>query len=83
MEAWCSFADLESKVGEEERCRAIFELAVESVEAQQAPILWGAYIQFEIEGGREGHARALYDRLAARWAYVQVAAGSLGGSAFN
>ena len=53
VEAWCSFADLESKVGEEERCRAIFELAVESAETQQAPILWGAYIQFEIEGGEK------------------------------
>ena len=47
--AWSSFAELETSLGELERTRAIFNLAINQTELDMPETLWKAYIDFEIE----------------------------------
>ncbi|PRW59332.1 Crooked neck 1 [Chlorella sorokiniana] len=70
--AWGRFADLERSLGESERARAVYELAIAQPVLDMPEVLWKAYIDFEIgEGNREG-ARELYERLLQRTRHVKV-----------
>jgi hypothetical protein len=69
---WCRFAALEATVGEGERARAIYELAVSQGVLDMPEVAWKAFIDFEIEAGEAGNARALYERLLARTQHVKV-----------
>lgn len=42
--AWIKFAELEKLLGEQERCRAIFELAISQPSLDMPELLWKAYI---------------------------------------
>lgn len=70
--AWVRFAELEESVGEEQRARAIFELAVSQPALDMPERLWKAYIDFEIEAGQGERARMLYERLLDRTKHVKV-----------
>jgi tetratricopeptide (TPR) repeat protein len=48
VEAWVKFTELEHSLGELERSRAIFELAVNQPMLDMPEMLWKAYIDFEI-----------------------------------
>ena len=61
--AWIKFAELESQLQDFARTRAIFELAISQSPLSMPEILWKAYIDFEVEEGERGIARALYERL--------------------
>ncbi|CAO3649778.1 unnamed protein product [Cunninghamella blakesleeana] len=70
--AWIKFAELEKLLGENERCRAIFELAIGQPVLDMPEILWKAYIDFEIEEREYEKTRDLYQRLLERTEHVKV-----------
>jgi len=69
--AFINFADLERELGDPERARGIFELAV-TQELDMPEVLWKAYIDFEYKEEEWDRARALYKRLLERTSHVKV-----------
>ena len=69
---WIKFAELESILGDGDRARAIFELAIGQPLLDMPEILWKAYIDFEIEEEEHERVRALYKILLARTSHVKV-----------
>jgi hypothetical protein len=59
-------------VGEDERARAIYELAVGQPVLDMPEALWKAFIDFEIDSGEAANARMLYERLLERTQHVKV-----------
>ena len=70
--AWIDFAELEASLGEAERARAIFELAVDQPVLDAPEAVWKAYIDFEIAEGEYVRTRALYERLLSKTQHVKV-----------
>lgn len=70
--AWLKFAELEHELSDLDRCRAIFELAVEQPVLDMPELLWKGYIDFEEEEGEYDRTRALYERLLQRTEHVKV-----------
>ena len=66
------FAELESILGDAERTRAIFQLAIQQPQLDMPEMLWKAYIDFEIENEEYDKTRDLYRRLLARTNHVKV-----------
>lgn len=66
------FAELENLLGDTERARAIFELAVQQPRLDMPELLWKAYIDFEVALGETELARQLYERLLERTQHVKV-----------
>lgn len=76
---WAQFAALEGSVGETERSRAVFELAIRQPVLDMPETLWKAYIDFEVgwvvgrgrrrmpagkdEGNLDFFARFVYDSI--------------------
>lgn len=70
---WCKFAELEALLGDEERARAIYELAIsDEVMLDMPELVWKAYIDYEYEEGQFDRARALYERLLERTDHIKV-----------
>ncbi|CAN0512910.1 unnamed protein product, partial [Ectocarpus sp. 12 AP-2014] len=69
---WAQFAALEGSVGETERSRAVFELAIRQPVLDMPETLWKAYIDFEAENGETERARQLFERLLERTQHVKV-----------
>lgn len=74
--AWIKFAELERGLGDIDRARAIFELAVAQATLDMPELVWKAYIDFEEEeaeeDGQYGRTRALYERLLSKTDHVKV-----------
>lgn len=70
--AWIKFAELERGLDDLERCRAIFELAVQQPVLDMPELLWKAYIDFEEEEGEFERTRELYERLLHKTEHVKV-----------
>jgi crooked neck len=70
--AWSKYAELEKSVGETERCRAIYELAISREVLDMPDMLWKGYIDFEIEEGEAENVRKLYGRLLERTGHVKA-----------
>jgi len=70
--AWVKFAELERGLGEEERTRAIFEMAVSQALLDMPELLWKAFIDFEYAEGQFDNTRGLYERLLERTSHVKV-----------
>ncbi|GBG68471.1 hypothetical protein CBR_g3016 [Chara braunii] len=70
--AWSKFAELERWLGETERGRAIFELAISQPVLDTPELLWKGYIDFEISEGEIERTRSLYERLLERTKHVKV-----------
>lgn len=70
--AWGRFAELEASLGESERARSLYELAIAQPALDMPEALWKAYIDFEIEEGDRERARDLYERLLQRTHHVKV-----------
>lgn len=70
--AWTSYADLERLVGEIERSRAIYELAVKQPVLDMPEVVWKNYIDFETTLKEYDRARTLYRRLLDRSKHVKV-----------
>src|SRR3954451_5342229 len=70
--AWIKFAELERMLGDYDRCRAIFELAVEQPILDMPELLWKAYIDFEFTEEEFENTRLLYQRLLEKTGHVKV-----------
>ncbi|CAH8498784.1 unnamed protein product [Schistosoma mattheei] len=66
------YAELESLLGETDRARGIYELAINRKLLDMPELLWKAYIDFEIEQYDWERARSLYRRLLNRTQHVKV-----------
>ncbi|KAF7269393.1 hypothetical protein GWI33_017576 [Rhynchophorus ferrugineus] len=69
---WMKFAELETLLGDIDRARAIYELAVNQPRLDMPELLWKAYIDFEISQDEPDNARHLYERLLERTLHVKV-----------
>lgn len=63
---WMEYAELEQMLGDEERARAIFELAVSQPEMEMPELVWKRFIEFEAEEENYDRARAIYRQLLDR-----------------
>merc|ERR1719219_2063995 len=70
--AWMKFAELETLLGDVDRARGVYELAVQQPRLDMPEILWKAYIDFEIEQEETDRARDLYRRLLSKTQHVKV-----------
>ncbi|KAM6906681.1 crooked neck-like protein 1 [Lycodopsis pacificus] len=69
---WIKFSELETILGDGERARAIFELAIGQPRLDMPEVLWKSYIDFEIEQEEFENTRNLYKRLLQRTQHVKV-----------
>ena len=69
---WMKFAELETILGDTDRARAIFNLAIQQPLLDMPEILWKAYIDFEVEEEEHDRVRALYKALLQRTKHVKV-----------
>lgn len=69
---WIKFAELETILGDGERARAIYELAIGQPRLDMPEVLWKSYIDFEIEQEEFENTRNLYKRLLQRTQHVKV-----------
>merc|ERR1712172_290505 len=72
VQTWMKFAELETLLGDTERARALYELAICQPKLDMPEILWKAYIDFETEQEETDKARELYRRLLDRTQHVKV-----------
>lgn len=63
---------MESILGDVDRARAIYELAVEQPRLDMPELLWKAFIDFEIEQQEYDRARRLYGKLLKKTQHVKV-----------
>ncbi|GAA5877699.1 hypothetical protein JCM3774_006647 [Rhodotorula dairenensis] len=70
--AWIKFTELESVVGEYDRVRAIYELAVDQPSMDMPELIWKSWIDFEYDEEEYDRARELYERLLHRTSHVKV-----------
>eukprot|EP00124_Ichthyophonus_hoferi_P004678 Ihof_evm2s545 gene=Ihof_evmTU2s545 len=69
---WIKFAELETALGDTERARALYELAVDQSVLDMPEILWKSYIDFETEQEEYELTRQLYRRLLERSQHVKI-----------
>lgn len=69
---WIKYAELESILGDTERARGIYELAVEQPILDMPEIVWKAFIDFEIDQQEYEKCRELYNRLLSKTQHVKV-----------
>ncbi|KZC11309.1 Protein crooked neck [Dufourea novaeangliae] len=69
---WMKFAELETLLGDVERARAIYELAISQPRLDMPELLWKSYIDFEIAQDETENARQLFERLIERTLHVKV-----------
>ncbi|XP_041468018.1 crooked neck-like protein 1 [Lytechinus variegatus] len=69
---WMKYAELETILGDIERSRAIYELAICQPRLDMPEVLWKSFIDFEVEQEEWDNARSLYRRLLERTQHVKV-----------
>ncbi|KAG5892095.1 hypothetical protein JTB14_011995 [Gonioctena quinquepunctata] len=69
---WMKFAELETLLGDIDRARAIYEIAINQPRLDMPELLWKTYIDFEISQEELENARQLYERLLERTSHVKV-----------
>ena len=69
---WLKFAELETLLGDVDRARSIYELAIQQPKLDMPEIVWKAYIDFEIEQEQHENVRRLHERLLERTQNVKV-----------
>ncbi|XP_066602269.1 protein crooked neck [Prorops nasuta] len=69
---WMKFAELETLLGDIDRARAIYELAISQPRLDMPELLWKSYIDFEISQEETENARQLFERLLERTLHVKV-----------
>ena len=66
------YAELESILGDTERARAIYRLAINQPRLDMPEMLWKSFIDFEIENEEYEKTRDLYRKLLSRTSHVKV-----------
>lgn len=69
---WIKYAELEAILGDTERARAIYQLAINQPRLDMPEMLWKAFIDFETEQEEYDNVRELYQRLLQRTQHVKV-----------
>lgn len=72
---WIEYANLEQDLGEEERARAIYDLAIQQADEHgmdMPELIWKRYIEFEAEEGNYDNSRKLFETLLDRANHVKV-----------
>ncbi|VDP15114.1 unnamed protein product [Soboliphyme baturini] len=69
---WIKFAEMESLLGDVERARGIYELAIAQPALDMPEVLWKSYIDFETTQEEYDKARRLYRLLLDRTNHVKV-----------
>ncbi len=69
---WIKYSELETILGDTDRGRAIFELAINQPMMDMPELLWKAYIDFEVEQEEFENVRNLYERLLERTSHIKV-----------
>ncbi|CAI9717781.1 neck 1 [Octopus vulgaris] len=69
---WMKYAELEAILGDSERTRAIYELAINQPKLDMPEVLWKSYIDYEFDQEEYGRTRNLYRRLLQRTQHVKV-----------
>jgi len=70
--AWVALGEFETNLGETERARAIFELAIQQQLLDMPELVWKKYIDFEIESEEYERVSSLYKELLKRTKHVKV-----------
>ncbi|XP_059714589.1 crooked neck-like protein 1 [Haemorhous mexicanus] len=70
--SWIKFAELETILGDIDRARAIYELAIGQPWLDMPEVLWKSYIDFEMEQEEYERTRSLYRRLLQRTQHSKV-----------
>ncbi|KAI5451636.1 NineTeen Complex (NTC) component [Naganishia albida] len=70
-QAWIQWTTLEAELGDLERARAIYELAVQQ-SLDMPEVVWKAFIDFEASQAERERTRHLYERLLERTGHVKV-----------
>ncbi|GAA5849701.1 hypothetical protein JCM8547_000538 [Rhodosporidiobolus lusitaniae] len=70
--AWIQFTELEANLGDEERVRAIYDLAINQTAMDMPELIWKSWIDFEYDEEEYDRARELYERLLRRTSHVKV-----------
>lgn len=70
--AWIKFSELEYMLGDLERARGIYALAVDQPSMDMPELLWKSWIDFEYEEEEYERTRELYERLLRRTSHVKV-----------
>ena len=70
--AWIKYTELERMLGDTDRARCIFEIAVQQQVLDMPEVLWKGFIDFEISELEWQRARDLYERLLDRTEHVKV-----------
>ncbi|KAM7010307.1 crooked neck-like protein 1 [Passerculus sandwichensis] len=70
--SWIKFAELETILGDTDRARAIYELAIGQPRLDMPEVLWKSYIDFEMEQEEYERTRRLYRRLLQRTQHSKV-----------
>nr|XP_005483519.1 crooked neck-like protein 1 [Zonotrichia albicollis] len=70
--SWIKFAELETILGDIDRARAIYELAIDQPRLDMPEVLWKSYIDFEMEQEEFERIRRLYRRLLQRTQHSKV-----------
>jgi len=69
---WIKYAEMETILGDIDRARAIYELAISQTMLDMPEVLWKAYIDFEIGLEEYDRTREIYERLLQRTQHVKV-----------
>eukprot|EP01134_Creolimax_fragrantissima_P000225 CFRG0225T1 len=69
---WIKYAELETALGDLDRARGLFRLAVDQPVLDMPEVLWKAAIDFEFELGEYSNTRSLYKQLLERTQHVKV-----------
>lgn len=69
---WIEYGELEQMLGDIERARGIFEMAIDEPEMEMPELVWKRYIEFETEEEEYENARNLYERLVEKTGHVKV-----------
>ena len=70
--AWIKYSELEAILGDSDRARGIFELAINQPLMDMPELLWKAYIDFETEQEEFENCRQIFERLLERTQHVKV-----------
>ncbi|KAL6945289.1 hypothetical protein ACO0QE_002739 [Hanseniaspora vineae] len=63
LDVWTGYIELEDNLGDENRCRALYDACVQSINDPERKIVYEKYIEFETEQSEYSNGRALWSRL--------------------
>jgi len=69
---WVDFAEMENVLQEHDRCRQIYQSAINLPVLNMPEVVWKAYIDFEFRLGNFKNVRALYTLLLSKTKHVKA-----------